>query len=72
MKMYEIIGGEKNRATSLLWMDLLCTDEVGVCRESDICEERLLELKIPLTKLPRRRAVKCVCWVGDVKGIRVV
>lgn len=30
--------------------------EVGVCLDSDICEERLLELKRPLTKLPRRRA----------------
>lgn len=36
--------------------NLLWTVEVGVCLDSDICEERLLELKRPLTKLPRWRA----------------
>lgn len=56
---------------------------MGVCLESDICEERLLELKIPLTKLPRRRAVRdhmdeCVIGfqvcvgLGDVTKMTVV
>lgn len=48
---------------------------MGVCRDSDTCEERLLELKMPLTKLPRRRAVGerrggwvDVCRGGDVQA----
>lgn len=45
--------------------DLLWTEEVGVSPESDICEERLFELKTPLTKLPKRRAGKSA-WVMSV------
>lgn len=46
---------------------------MGVCLESDICEERLLELKIPLTKLPSRRAVRdCMDGCVIVKCVRRV
>lgn len=65
-----VTGGEQNRASPPLRRDLLWTEEVGVCLESDICEERLLELKIPLTKLPRRRAVRD-CMDGRVIGCQV-
>lgn len=54
--------------------DLRWTEEVGVCLESDICEERFLELMKLLTKLPRRRAgggkwggVQVRVWEGGVK-----
>lgn len=40
---------------------------MGVSLDSDICEERLFELKRPLTKLPRRRAVRG-CMEGGVFG----
>lgn len=52
-----IAGGDESGTTlpPLGW-DLHWTEEVGVCLESDICEERFLELIKLLTKLPRRRA----------------
>lgn len=58
--------------TSINMEDLLWTEEVGVCLESDICEERLLELKRPLTNPPRRRAVGHVCVCLCVASVGLV
>lgn len=54
--LHWVTGGYQNSLAPLR-RNLLWTEEVGVCRDSDTCEERLLELKMPLTKLPRRTAV---------------
>lgn len=66
-------GGESGAPLPSPGWNLHWTEEVGVCLESDICEERCLELTKLLTKLPRRRAegvlgVVMVCVIGICVG----